>query len=90
MELGCGKEGLIFEVTDASFGALAQQPKFTFEKSDTTCEQKRIPKGDMCQVDPAKFHRFMEDKCVGRQAGGVLRTYTPPRTKSTRLHEYPP
>jgi len=30
VELGCGKEGLIFEVTDASYGALAEQPKFTF------------------------------------------------------------
>jgi hypothetical protein len=68
LEVGCGKEGVIFEVTDASYGATLQQPKFSFSEADTTCEQKRIPKGDMCQIDPAKFKRFIEDKCVGRQS----------------------
>jgi len=59
------------EVTDAAYGATLQQPKFTFSPADTTCEQKRIPTGDMCQVDPQQFKKFMEDKCVGRQSCAV-------------------
>ena len=58
-------------MTDASYGATLQQPKFKFTPADTTCEQKRIPKGDMCQVDPNQFKKFLEDKCVGRQSCAV-------------------
>jgi len=71
IELGCGKEGVIFEVTDAVYGATLQQPKFKFVPADTTCEQKRIPRGDMCEVNPDQFKKFMEDKCVGRQSCAV-------------------
>ena len=68
VEMGCGEHGVIFEVTDASYGATLQQPKFMFSEADTTCEQKRIPRGDMCEIDSGKFKRFVEDKCVGHQS----------------------
>ena len=65
--LECYPDSLIFDIKDAVYGAVDQQPPFRFDPSPSMCNITKIPFGAMCKADPRLVMRVVKRRCLGRQ-----------------------